>query len=225
MNLYTFYTPSHKQLYELYFFPSVSRCGFDLQTTYIDNQICKDGWYKKGGWHLVMQEKVKILIDACKNNLDKTFVYLDCDIVSLSLTPEVAEEQMEQDKVLMAQNDSGIYCAGCMVMRGGETLLKILQSSSDLINKNNRHNFDDQDALNEIIKKNNDYKQVCGHLPEKWFGCPGHFNGGRLWDGKLNNIDIKPEYYTFHANWTEGIPKKMKLMEHAFNRINNKKEN
>lgn len=158
-----------------------------------------------------MRSKLDLLIQASKDNEGKVFVFADADVILLDFSPSIADNNIRPDQILVAQNDRGDLCAGMMIMRGGEKLTTFFKNALTTLIFKNKDDFDDQDAINQTYRSKEEYRRAFGFLPEKLFGCIGHFNGGRLWDG-VTRPPISNICHTFHANWTEGVQNKINLL-------------
>lgn len=85
MKLYTFYTESHKELYEDWFLPStdIDPDIDEVEVYSFYDQICKSGEYGSKNWPKAMACKTEMIIEAIKNNWNQVFIYSDVDIIFL----------------------------------------------------------------------------------------------------------------------------------------------
>lgn len=204
MKLYTIFTPSHRQLYEKYFLPSLPQGEFELIPTEIP-QECPTGSFYKEGWSQTCFRKVELFIKACQENMGETFVFSDVDIQFFgSLKDTLIEELGDFD--IACQNDTGpYYCSGFFVCRGNERTLAMFQAMRD------RYNKEDQTSLNDNIR-------MCKSkfLSRKFFTI-AHVTG-QVWKGE--DVYIPSYVLMHHANWTEGIENKIKLLNMVRSKLN-----
>ena len=82
MKLYTFYTPSHKEIYENYFVKSFNNYLYNDFTldTELGVQKTKNGDFSDPELGSSMDDKIVLLKRAIEENYGKWFIYADCDI-------------------------------------------------------------------------------------------------------------------------------------------------
>ena len=75
----------------------------------------------------------------------------------------------------------------------------------------------DQEAMNALISKT-DVKY--DRLPPRYYSF-GALNGHRRWDESCKDIVVPKDIIIHHANWTEGIDNKLKLISQVKHKVNN----
>ena len=196
MKTYTTFTPSHKILYENYFLQSLPS-ELELCVVEDENQYCKSASFYETGWSKTCYKKVELFLQACQENMGKTFFYSDVDVQFFG---NVAEDLIEElgDCDIACQNDIGNYCSGIIVCKGNNTTLRMFE----LMKAN--YEKEDQHTLNNFI-------HLCNHkaLSRKFFTF-GHISQ-RAWSGE--NFDIPDDILMHHANWVLGVENKMRIID------------
>jgi len=195
MKVYTYYTPSHKVFFDDYF----SKSLMDLEIVEFNgDQECQSGSYYKDGWKSTTMKKVDVFIQACKENQGNVFVYSDVDIQFFKPLNDVLLEELGEFDIAIQNDYLGGMCSGFFVCRGNEKTLKMFEE----MKSNETQYLEDQHALNMNLKHVR-YKALSTK-----FWTFGSF--GTQWKGQ--NFDIPQDLVMHHANWTEGIDNKIKLL-------------
>jgi hypothetical protein len=217
MKLYTFYSDSHKEIYEDYFLKSFNDCGlnksFELDVTRIEQRGI-GGWGSEG-FNESMIDKVKILQRASQENYGKHFVFSDCDVQFFGDFKEDILGYTSDELDMIAQSDEGAICAGFFIAKGSEKLERffnlIRHETPKLIGK-----ADDQAAINEH----------CHQISHALLPTDKYFNISSEWELKRTLIgghkgweagkpcNLPKNMLIHHANWTEGVHNKMKMMSY-----------
>lgn len=203
MKLYTIFTPSHRAMYENYFLPSLPKGEFEVISSEIP-QECETGQFYTEGWSQTCFRKVELFIKVCEENMGNIFTFSDVDIQFFGPLKETLIDELGEYDIAV-QNDTGnYYCSGFFVCRGNERTLNMFKSMRDNYNK------EDQTSLNENI-------HLCrSKFLSKRFFTVAHITNA-VWKGEDINI---PDYVLMHhANWTEGIDNKIKLLEMVKNKM------
>ena len=218
MDVYTFYTDSHLELYQkLNKSVSLLCPSLNLITRKFD-QECLTGEYMSPGWGETMRKKVDLILEAIDQG--KIFIHSDCDVVYLQdPTEKVLEELGDYD--LAFQSDfvplkEVWYCMGFFVCRPS-------QRTRDLFVKvyENIGNFwgNDQLSLNNILSTYKNPSPGKGFedlkyktLSEKFFTY-GQTGKSSIWDGE--QFDLPEDLVAFHANWTKGTQRKINLIDYV----------
>jgi hypothetical protein len=195
IKLYSYYTPSHRVLKEKYFEPSI-KDDYEVIIRKIDEQVCKEGYYKAKNWELAVAQKALLIIDAIKENWGSYFIYSDIDIQFLRPTKDYITKHFK-DLDLLAQKASASVnsksrslCSGFMVIKAHQENLDLWKDIyNHLVTPGNKNG--DQFHLNRLIKK---HKLTYDVLPSSFY------NPGRMWrPGK--KLTIPDDIMLHHANW------------------------
>jgi hypothetical protein len=204
MKIYTFYSDSHKNLYDI-FIKSLEETNpdLDLHTDLYDQS--GSGIFMEDGWENMMSNKLDQIISACQKN--KIFIHSDCDVYFLkNIKNRILEELGDFD--IAFQNDGpGGLCMGFFICKPNDRIIEMFRKVKEILPFFNGH---DQNALNSIIDKSGvTYKNLS----------PLFFNYGqkyrKIWEGE--EFEIDPDILVLHANWTIGIENKMKIIEYVLN--------
>lgn len=202
MKLYTMFTDSHKEMYENYFLPSLPD-EFELVSIEMP-QECSSGFFYSHGWSETCFRKIEIFIKACEENTNNIFVFSDVDIQFFGNIKDVLINELG-DFDIACQNDTGnYYCSGFFICRSNDRTLNMFKSMRDNYHK------EDQTSLNENI-----------HLCKSKFLSRKFFTIAHMTNAVWNGEDVYiPEYILMHhANWTEGIDNKKKLLDMVKNKM------
>lgn len=202
MKLYTMFTNSHKEMYENYFLPSLPD-EFELVAIEMP-QECSSGFFYSAGWSETCFRKIEIFIKACEENENDTFVFSDVDIQFFGNIKDTLVSELG-DFDIACQNDTGnYYCSGFFICRSNDRTLNMFKSMRDNYHK------EDQTSLNENI-------HLCKSkfLSRKFFTIAHITNA--VWKGE--DVYVPEFILMHHANWTEGIDNKKKLLDMVKNKM------
>lgn len=207
IKLYTFYSDSHKEIYEKYFLKSFHEAkldeNFELDTTKVE-QKSPTGDFNSQGFSETMLDKLHVIYRAIEENENKLFVFSDCDVQFFKNFYDDITTSYINDKVDMsAQSDAGTICAGFFVARAN----KIFKKFIEFVMKENYKFPNDQVCMN-FHKGRVRYSL----MPDNKYFSIGSVNGGKVWSGETNII-IPKGIYMHHANFTVGIKNKIELFE------------
>lgn len=198
MNLYTFYTPSHKSLYEDYFLKTLPKDEFNLIVRE-NPQECPTGNYYSLGWRETVFKKIDLLIEACKKNWGGFFAYSDVDVQFFGLTADILLTELGTHDIACQYDMDSQYCAGFFVCRANQNILDLL------FEMRGNYGESDQPTLNAHI-----YRCDAGFLSHRFYTA-AHSLGGKIWEGQ--DIDVPPDVLIHHANWVIGVAAKRRLMD------------
>lgn len=127
IKLYTIYTPSHENMYETYFLPSVpSDC--ELVSLFCEQEDCPTGVYLSDGWGEMMKRKVDLILRGIQENLGGFFVYADADIQFFKPIEEYLRAELtDYDFVAQQGWPSKTICAGFLAIRANEVNKKLFE--------------------------------------------------------------------------------------------------
>ena len=195
MKVYTYFTESHKYMFDNYFKKSL--IDLEIKDTF-GEQDCLSGSYYQDGWKNTTMKKVDVFIKACEENQGDVFVYSDVDIQFFGPIKEALIEELGDFDIAIQNDYLGGMCSGFFVCRGNERTLKMFQNM-----KNNESQYlEDQHALNMNLnfvrfKPLSHRFWTFGIYKTQW---------------KNQNFDIPQDILMHHANWTEGIQNKTTLL-------------
>lgn len=213
MDFYTFYTPSHEEIYNNFFLESFPDKEMNLHVSQFD-QSCKTANYRDSGWKETMLHKLDTVIEGLEANLGEYIVHGDCDIqfFSQNLKPELIKEIGDYD--IAFQDDGTRYCAGFFICKSSKLLI-------DLFNdiKNNLDKFpDDQEALQYFLRYN--YNSIKPKkLSKRFYTYASEIN----WKAYDKSDDITPsrkDILVHHANYTVGVENKIYILEKVKKHMN-----
>lgn len=205
MNVYTFYTDSHKEIFDLFeeYFYKNSDTKLKLIVSRFE-QECPSATHKEHGWSTTMKRKVECILNALQETPENEwFVYTDCDILLFQGWMNVLNSNNSNFDIII-QNDFISLCAGFFFCKSNNKTKQLWQ---DVYNSVERFG-EDQTALNFFLKQSKTLKIAI--LPESYFTY-GLLNKS-VWQG-TETFEIPSNIKMFHANWTEGTNNKIKLMK------------
>jgi hypothetical protein len=206
MKLYTFYSESHKYLYDL-FLDSIHKTNsfIDINVDILDQQ--GSGSFMESGWESTMGKKLDQIIRACEEG--DIFIHSDSDVIFLrNIEEKILEELGDFD---IAFQDDGVVglCMGFFICKPNTEITSLFKKVKEILPSFKGH---DQNALNSIIQNYNIKYKKLSHL---------FFNYGqtrsRVWNGE--DFEVAEDILVFHANWTIGTENKIKLINKIKNKI------
>ena len=216
MKVYSFYTPSHVQLKNNWFLPTIQD---DFEVIFKEHsQESETAEYMKPGWIETMQHKADLVIRAINENPNEVFVYADVDIQFFKPIKFLINDAIRDKDMVFQQNSlQGRICAGFFAARASEKVLRIWEKIQNLLDSQNK--MSDQEILNQLIFGDVDVvlKNSDGSKPEipanefgiRWDYLPETFyNPGKYWVPG-NKLKIPPGIVMHHANWTCGVRNKI----------------
>lgn len=214
MNLYTYYSNSHQDIYENYFlktfYDNKLENNFDLIPFKV-KQRSKTGNFDTEGFNTTTKDKINILLDAVHDNWNDWFIFSDSDVQFFKdFYNDIVLRKKEDVDIIAQQDFGGTVCTGFFMAKGNErteALFKKVYDTSD--------SFNDQMALNSI--KNNFINWDL--LPLDRYFSIWKLNNGDLWRGE-KHFNVPKSIFVHHANYTIGIENKIELLEFVKNSLN-----
>jgi hypothetical protein len=205
MKVYTFLTESHKPLLNFFINSFPFNDGMKLEIVYFP-QECLTAEYEKEGWNKTMYRKVSYILDSLESTaMNDFFIHSDIDIQFFGdLKSDIESIISENNNVdIFFQNDGNNYlCMGFFVCKKNDKTVNLFKQ---VLNNLSQYK-NDQDAMNNIIKSVDITYQV---LPERYF-TTGIVN--RFFTGFETEFYIPKKLIMHHANYTVGVPNKIKLL-------------
>lgn len=206
--LMTFYSNSHKILYDQYFKPSVEYFNeYDL-ISYQAEQFGSGSFMEKG-WKEAMGKKIDFIIDMINDCWGDYFVFADADVIFFRKTVDYLLDKVK-DVDAAFQVDANKVCAGFFIMKCNAATLQFMSTV-----KQEYHRYpEDQTAMQNHIS-------MIGYklLPTEIFNI-SHINGDKVWDCDYA-LKIPSNIRVFHGNWTIGIDNKIRIMNFAIDTLRN----
>ena len=202
MKLVSYYTSSHKILYDNYFLPSIkSDFGFELISKE-GIQLSESGSFDSSGFNESTSDKINFLIEVLENTPKfDNLIFCDVDLVFIKNPIDYLKDFLDYDMVF--QYGYSDLNTGFFLLKNKDKVKELLINVRD-----NCHLFlHDQDALNFFIKKTSlKYTTFDNQI-----SCTATFNGTNIWGGEEFKVNYLP--IVFHACWTIGVENKIKLLE------------
>ena len=208
MKVYTFFSDSHKEFYNLFLESFPFEDDFDLEIKYFP-QECE-------GWSNTMKRKIDYILYSLEHTKEnEIFIHSDIDIVFYDkIKTDILNLMIGYDILFQRDNkdNSRSLCMGFFAcVKNDKTVNFFKKIYTEL------HKYDnDQTAVNSLIKNS---KLKYGNLPSGYYSV-GVENG--LWEGN-DNIKIPEKILIHHANFTIGVENKIKLINLVKNKIKNEK--
>jgi len=200
--LHTFYSPSHKALFDYFFKPSIQDKDLNLIVDEIPQEC--SGLFMKDNWNLAMTRKLELCLKLAKGN--EIFVHSDSDVQFFKpIRPDV-EKALETADIAFQHDGQGHFCAGLFCAKPSRNLIILFETAIKMLKNNEAEN--DQHALNMILKSNS-RALTSALLPETWWTHGAETFS--LYDG--HDLRIPDNIVAHHANWVEGVMPKITLLE------------
>lgn len=212
MRLVSFYTPSHKAMFDEYVAPRTG--DFDEVVVAKVPQKCLSASFKQAGWNECMVDKIDMLRTLPDDG--KPTLYVDADVVMTSGMAQWAREYaatLEPDAVAYS-DDIVQWCAGVMVFHSTPrvALWWLLVREMSII-----WNSQDQDAIHTLRMQS---QERGGPLPVKMTTIPGSavanwatIGNRTVWAGEP--FEVPSGCVAWHANWTFGVESKVEMLRAA----------
>lgn len=202
MKIYTFYSTSHKDLYDI-FIKSISKTnpGLEIETDILPQE--GSGSFMDKGWEKTMTGKIDQIIRASKEG--NIFIHSDSDVIFFkNIEEKIIEELGDFDIAFQDDGNVGV-CMGFFICRPTPVVISLFEEVRNLLPRFEGH---DQNALNSIISRYPvKYKRLS----------PLFFNYGQLGKGVWKGEEFSPDpnIYLLHANWVIGVKNKISLINYV----------
>ncbi len=232
MNLYSFYTPSHRELVHDWFLSSL-KDDYEINLE-AHCQICPTARFKSAGWIRNMVQKANLILQAIEENLDAVFVYSDVDIYFYQPTKELILSQIKDYDVIFQRNSiDNRVCTGFFAAKGNaknralwnhvKQELESQDKHSDqalvnnyLLNKYNLNNFSKRCDFQARERYFNPAQLKWNYFPDEIFS-PGIYQS-KMWNPG-DTINFPKNIILHHANWTMGVGNKLKQLKYGLDQL------
>lgn len=209
MNFYTFFTQSHKSMYEDYFLNSFPYDQFNLIAEEF-KQECPTASFRSEGWNKTMRQKIATILKGLKDNKGDLIVHGDCDIQFFPSNGNIKNELIKElgSHEMAFQDDGYALCAGFFICKCTDRVISLFEE----VNERLEEFSEDQDAMNKILPSTKiSYKKLSSK-----FYTLARDNQWQVYGGQMQyemNNDRANTVLVHHANFTIGIDNKLKLLE------------
>jgi hypothetical protein len=210
MKIFTYFSPTHKILFENYFKPSIEKFNeLELHYKESEKQECKGGGYFDYGFKKETTNKIKAICSFMAENisLNEYFVYSDVDIVFLNKIEYYLQEYKGGDITFQQDGVGGCNC-GFMLIKKTASIISLFEKIIVLLEASSDETLNDQIVLNRII--NNEH--FC-FFDEKIY----HYGmiENKIWN--VEDFKLPSNCKVFHACYCSGIENKIKLLDKVLN--------
>jgi len=209
MDLLTFYSDSHKAMYENYFLESYKKylqSSFTLHAKEI-SQLSQTGDYDSNGFNETMLEKIKLILENFDSS-DEPFVFADCDIQFFGdFKDSLVKELGDYD--IAFQDDVVCRCAGFFIAKRNDKVKKFMEIVLEITPQ-----FDhDQTAMNYILNHQSRFNLNLKEkkLPRNQYFTVAVSTNAKQWVGQ--DFEVPKDILVHHSNWTIGLDNKVKLLD------------
>jgi hypothetical protein len=209
MNLYTCYTPSHRELFDQHFCPSLhqSKAGeaFHHYQARELPQRSATGAYESTGFQTTCMDKV-LFIRELVGWAPEPFLFSDVDVRFYGpIVDDLSKLLDDADMAFQWDGPRGRECSGFMVLRPSPGVEQFWREVYTYMKATGAM---DQDALHAMLKlRGSGFKTVI--LPERYWTY-GRLD--KIWNPG-DPVDPPADLLMHHANWTVGTGNKMALLQ------------
>lgn len=213
MKLLTFYTDSHKELFENYFLDSYNKflkSDFVLLESHY-KQVCEEASYGTPGFGETMIGKLEHIIDNIDTSDKNPLVFSDCDVQFFkNIKQDIIDDLGDYD--IKFQDDVLCVCAGFFVCKQNDKVLNFFKDVLFTLNQTVSRGMDDQQIINIFLNSN---KHPLRHskLPKTKYFTVAVSTNAKQWIGQ--DFHIPEDIIVHHGNWTVGIENKIKLLDYV----------
>lgn len=204
MKLYTFFTDTHKIFLDQFIKTFPFESGLDLEIRYLP-QDCPTGSFHSEGWNETMRKKIEYIIHSLNETKENEFfIHSDIDVQFFGNIKSDLEDIMTlTNSDILFQNDGSYLCNGFFICKKNKLTIDLF---NDVLLKLNFYR-NDQVAVNDLLR----HKKIkYSSLPERYYTVG--INHG-LWSGNEIEFIIPNDLIMHHANYTEGVENKIKLLK------------
>lgn len=205
--LLTFLSDSHRQLYDLFFYPSYIQHlskDFELIVEYID-QLCPNGNFGDNGFDITMLKKIELINKHIDINSLDLLLFADIDV---QFFKPINFSILQSNNDIWFQKDyfNNYVCAGLFISKQNINTLTFFNLVYNQLKLKMNGKIDDQYIINEI-KASINYKL----LPSDEYWTVANSTNGIVWKPEMG-FEVPKNIIAHHANWTIGVDHKIQLM-------------
>ncbi len=223
MKLISMYTESHRVFKDNWFLPSL-KDDYEVDMSFCEEQ---GGAYMEESWCRAVTFKVETIVRGIKNNWGEIFLYSDVDIQFFRPTKALLLSAIEGFDIVCQRDDpSGVLCAGFWVARANHRVLRLWEN----VRRSIYDVRDDQKLMNLSLRMRRRRKLL--YVLRNLTGCcryaylPDIFYGGGTITGKHwvegMPLPVPEGIVMHHANYVEGIGRKIAQLEYVKNIVGNR---
>jgi len=169
----------------------------------VADQHCETGEFCQAGWEDTMKDRLRFILDYLyKGDNDEIMMFCDVDIQFFDSPQKYAEKALAECDIAFQNDYYGHACAGFFYMRNTEDVRDLFEEALDTYDQHAH----DQEAINHLLKTG---KYRYALLPPEFFTFGSFYNH---WHGE-KQFPIPDKIVMHHANWVQGIDKKIELLE------------
>lgn len=210
--MYTFYTPSHKLLFDKYLYPSATRNGFEVTALAYSKQMCSMAQFAEDGWRDTQLKKVEYYINVFRANLEHIIIVgSDSDVQILKPCSLQLLDFLKDDDISFQENLDGKICSGFFVARCNKNVIDFFEKVRSSLSGEiviSSIGGGEQYEMWKLIESGN-HNASIGKLPTDEIWNP------RLNYKNLNELDIPNNIMVHHANWNAGLDSKIKQLDYV----------
>jgi hypothetical protein len=221
LKILTFYTPSHKEIFDRYFLPSFDKINknkdFCLQVEEQSDQYVKDGIYHTHGWARTQINKIEFYKNEAIKNYGKHLIFSDADIQFFrNFKSNILKKAKNYDLVAQqsaSRDDITIrghkLCSGFFIFKAKKEVISLFEAMQNCIR------IDNDNVADQICLNKNKNTVNWARLSKKYFTI-GMATSGREWDShtpRQSMAYIPKDLYLHHANFVRGLSGKMEVMD------------
>ncbi len=209
--LYIFYTPSHEELKNSWFLPSIQDYFIIHEKQY--QQECPRAQWMSTGWTKTTRHKIELVLDAIEEQWGGIFLYADVDIQFFApVTHLVLQALKNKDIVFQQDDENGTICTGFFACRANEKTRALFQDVYKLMCSSELRS--DQPTVNFCLRNRScQYEIEWAYLPDIFF------SGGRAKTQSKTNFDIPENIVMHHANGVVGIKNKIAQLQYVKQKV------
>lgn len=203
INLYSYHTPSHNELYNNWFVKTMCDDGITTNSIIDSDQHCESARFRESGWRQTQINKVKTWINAIESNSNNIIICSDVDIQWFKPISGRVESDLRGSDFAVQSYFDGFICSGFFICRCTDNVLNMWKS-----------------VLKSLLDGKSDGEQglLLDRLRSKcvdWVELPREYYTPSKTYSDISSIDknIPQDIVMHHATYTVGINNKIKQLE------------
>ena len=204
--LYTLYTPSHRQLKEQFFTPTLPP-DVEPHIKYLENE--GEGWIHDPSFCRAIIRKCEIIVGAIREHWGQPFIWSDVDAQFFGpLTEWVQRATRDLDLVFQIDAPGPCLCSGFFFCRGNDETLRLWEDALAFVRMPEARGDEQFFIRNQLW---------YGQRRVRWGHLPPAFIGGGTFTAKGwepgSDFPVPQGLAVHHANWTVGPKSKIQQCE------------